>query len=285
MPTLLVRYGEIGLKSASVRRRFEHALVEDIKRRHAMARTACVISSTRGRIYVDSDDWRRSCELLSKTFGIVSFSPVEKVGSNISDLTKGVLAYAEPLLARGTTFAIRSRRTGTHTYTSQTLAKELGSRILERYGNMGIRVALDEPELEISVEVRDREAFLFSSILPGPGGMPLGTQGKALCIVENEAGLASTWLMMKRGCTAMISARDESLVEPLRTWCPDPKLVAPESDMFSLANKHSCIGISLSWRLQEISEKGAPKGELPVFYPLVGMSDEEVSKLLERIRG
>ncbi len=52
-------------------------------------------------MYVDSDDWRRSCELLSQTFGVVSFSPVTKVSSDLAQLEKAVVEYSEPLLSEG----------------------------------------------------------------------------------------------------------------------------------------------------------------------------------------
>jgi thiamine biosynthesis protein ThiI len=123
MPRLLVRYGEIGLKSASVRRRFEHALIEDIKRRHVLSQTQCVITSTRGRVFIDSDDWMKSCEIVTRTFGVVSFSLVQTTSSELSELVEGVVVYAEPLLVNGTTFAVRTRRTGNHPYTSQDLAE------------------------------------------------------------------------------------------------------------------------------------------------------------------
>ena len=285
MPTLLVRYGEIGLKSASVRRRFEQQLVADIRTRHVLAKTPCVISQTRGRLFVDSDDWRRSCEILSRTFGIVSFSPVSKVSSELSALTKDVLDFSEPLLFNNASFAIRSRRSGNHPYTSQTLAEHLGKAILDRFNEKGIRVGLDDPDVEIFVEVRDRYAYLFSSALPGPGGMPLGTQGRMLSMLDSENGIASTWLMMKRGCSVLVVTEDESLVEPLRNWYPNLKTAHPENDVMALGRKNGCIGITLSWGLEEIEKRGAVKGDLPVFYPLVGMNEEEIEGLLTRIRG
>lgn len=285
MPTLLVRYGEIGLKSASVRRRFEQQLVADIRTRHALAKTPCVISQTRGRLFVDSDDWRKSCEILSRTFGIVSFSPVTKVSSELSPLTKDVLGFSEPLLFSNASFAIRSRRSGNHPYTSQTLAEHLGKAVLDKFKEKGIRVGLDNPDVEIFVEVRDRYAYLFSSALPGPGGMPLGTQGRMLSMLDSENGIASTWLMMKRGCSVLVVTEDESLAEPLRNWYPNLKTTEPENDMMALGSKNGCIGITLSWGLEEIEKHGAIKGYLPVFYPLVGMNEEETRGLLARIRG
>jgi thiamine biosynthesis protein ThiI len=284
MPTLLVRYGEIGLKSASVRRRFEQQLVADIRRRHALAGVPCVISQARGRVFIDSDDWRKSCEILSRTFGVVSFSPVTKVSSEVEELKKAVLEFAKPLMFKEAAFAVRSRRSGNHPYTSQEIAGTLGEVILNDNASLGITVDLDEPDVEIFVEVRDRSAYLFSTALPGPGGMPLGSQGRALSVVDSENGLASTWLMMKRGCSVLIMTPDRSLVEPLEKWYPNIKTVDPLTDPFQLARNGECIGIALAWRLDEIGKNGPLKGDLPVFYPLVGMSEEEVRSLIDRIR-
>ena len=285
MPKLLVRYGEIGLKSASVRRRFENTLVDDIRRRHAIAKVPCVITSTRGRLFVDSDDWRRSCEILSRTFGIVSFSPVETAASDLATLTEAVLDFADPLLFRGASFAIRPRRTGNHNYTSQTMAESLGTAILDKFEERGIKVSLDEPDVELFVEVREKTAYLFVTALPGPGGMPLGTQGRVLSLIDSEKGVASTWLMMKRGCSVLAAVNERSVADPLKGWCTNLRMVDPEGDLFDQATKNECIGIALSSGLKDIETKGAPKGDLPVFYPLIGMKEEEIRGLLDRIQG
>ncbi len=283
MPTLLIRYGEIGLKSSSVRRRFESQLVDDIRRRHALAGIPCVISQTRGRIFVDSDNWKESCELLSRTFGIVSFSPVQRAPSDLVELTKSALEFTRPLLFRGASFAIRTRRSGNHPYTSQTLASSLGEAVLQDSPNLGLKVDLEKPDVEISVEVRDKDAYMFSSVLSGPGGMPLGSQGRALMVIESERGLASTWLMMKRGCSALVAASKADLVRPLEKWYPNLKTTESGEDLFALAAKYDCIGIALEWSLDNLERLGGLKGPLPVFYPLIGMDENEVRGLLERI--
>jgi len=284
MPKLLVRYGELGLKSASVRRRFENALIDDIRRRHAQAQVPCVISTTRGRIFVDSDDWRRSSEILTKTFGVVSFSPVTELDSGIDSITKGVLEFTKPLLFEGASFAIRTRRTGNHTYTSQTLAVRVGAEVLADNKDRGIKVSLSKPDVEIFVEVREKRTYVYSSVLAGPGGMPSGTQGKILSSVDSEKGIASSWLMMKRGCTVLVSSNEPSSLRPLESWCPNLKTVVPEPDVFDSAKKNGCIGIALSWTIREIEKNKPLKGDLPVFYPLVGMNEEETRGLLNRIK-
>ncbi len=283
MPILLVRYGEIGLKSTSVRRRFEQALVKDISRRHALARVPCVITSARGRLFVDSDDWRRSCEILSRTFGVVSFSPVTQVPSELGSLVREALEFAEPLMFQGAAFAVRARRTGNQGYKSQDVANELGAAILSRFADLSVKVSLDEPDVEVFVEVRDKSAYLYSSVLRGPGGMPLGTQGTVLSVVDSVRGLASTWLMMKRGCDSVVAANDEPLLSPLSTWAPDLKVVQQSDDLLALAEDCGCSGIALPWSLADLERRGALKAGLPVFYPLIGMTDEEVDQLLARV--
>lgn len=284
MPTLLIRYGELGLKSESVRRRFEQALVQDIRRKHLLAEVPCVTSSLRGRIFVDSGDWRRSCEVLSRTFGVVSFSPVTKATSGIMGLKEAVKEFSAPLFFKGATFGVRARRTGNHPYTSQTLAGELGAVILESFEDLGLKVDLDEPDVEIFVEVREKEAYLYSSVIPGPGGMPKGTQGKVLSLVESEKGIASSWLLMKRGCNVVVASREESLPASLANWNPDLKVVQPEADLFAQAMWLKCEGIALEWGVADLEERESPKGDLPVFHPLIGMTDGEVRRLLDRVR-
>ncbi len=284
MPTLLIRYGEIGLKSPSVRRRFEQQLIRDIRTRHALANTPCIISQARGRLFVDSDDWRKSCELLSRTFGVVSFSPTSQAPSDLPSMTKAVLEFAEPVMFTNATFAVRPRRSGNHPYTSQDMAEKLGEAILERFAGLKVKVALDNPDLEISVEVRDKTAYMFTSILPGPGGMPLSTQGKVLSVAGSERGLASTWLMMKRGCSVLVMAEEPSMLKPLDAWYPNLSSIPFEEDLFACAEREGCIGIALEHSLSEIEEMGPEKGGLPVFYPLVGMSEEDTKGLIDRIR-
>ena len=283
MPTLLVRYGEVGLKSKRVRRRFEGALVADIRRKHVLAGVQCLISEDRGRIFVDSDDWRRSCEILSRTFGVVSFSPSTKVGSRMEELKAESVRFADQLLCEGATFAVRARRTGDHPYGSQDVCEEVGSALLSAYSELGLRVDLDEPDVTVFIEVRGPVAYLYSSVIPGPGGMPKDTQGRVLSVVESERGVAASWLLMKRGCTVVAMCGEEDSSGALRSWDADLATVEPAEDFFAAARMERCLGVVLERGVGDIGERGLPLGDLPVFYPLMGMVGSEVDGLLARI--
>ena len=112
----------------------------------------------------------------------------------------------------------------------------------------------------------------------------MGTQGRILSVVESERGLASTWLMMKRGCSVLVAAEDQNLLLPLSAWNPHLRTADLDRDLFAQATSNECMGIAFDWTLEEIQTKGAQKGDLPVFYPLVGMKEEDVKGLLARIR-
>ena len=96
-------------------------------------------------------------------------------------------------------FAVRAKRSNVKGFTSQELAASAGSRIYEAVGDL--KVDLENPEYEIFVEARKEGGFIYESKIPGPGGLPVGTQGKILCLIS--AGIDSpvaAWLAMRRGC-------------------------------------------------------------------------------------
>src|SRR3989304_6192118 len=78
------------------------------------------------------------------------------------------------------------RRSGTPPYTSQDIARLVGRRIQDV--EPGARVDLDDPDVEIHIEVRENRSYLFTAISGGPGGLPMGSQGRVLAVVDSEAG-------------------------------------------------------------------------------------------------
>jgi thiamine biosynthesis protein ThiI len=96
-------------------------------------------------------------------------------------------------------FAVRAKRQHKTGLTSQELGTEIGSYT---YDNIpGLRVDLDDPDYEIFVEVRDFGGLIYDNRIPGPGGLPWGTQGRVLVLLSSgiDSPVAS-WLVMKRGC-------------------------------------------------------------------------------------
>lgn len=235
----LVRYSEIALKSEPVRRRWEDVLVSNIQK----AIPGVKVSKERGRIWLDGPV---DPEKLRKVFGIVSFSEVEHC--RLEELNSYILDFCTRSgLEKAKTFALRLRRVGNHPFKSQEKTIELADLILERFENLG--VDLDEPESTVHVEIRDDDVYLYRNAVKGPGGIPLGVEGKL--VVLFSGGIDSpvaAWMMMKRGCKIIpvyadlesfssISAlaRARAVIEALRAYQPDLDLIVVKDDFLKKA--------------------------------------------------
>jgi thiamine biosynthesis protein ThiI len=189
---IIVRYGEIGLKSAQTRRVMENRLVNNIKR--AVGKKG--VKREHGRIFVESDSIE-DARKVARVFGVVSTSLAVKTASNMDDILGFGVRFAKERLERGKSFAVRSRRKGTHEYRSTDVAVNLGAAI---ENETGAKVNLSNPNVTIYVEVRDRDAYFFDNVIKGVGGMPLGTQGKAIVLISGGIDSpVAAWMMMRRG--------------------------------------------------------------------------------------
>lgn len=278
----LVRYGEIGLKSSQVRRRLRDRLMTNIQDAFLNEGVECITSAEEGRIFVRSENEDVASHVLSRTFGVVSSSPVVETTSAMEDIIKSVLDHFKDDLTDGTSFAVRARRYGTHPYTSQDLAREIGSAVLAKHD--GMKVNLNEPDLEIFVEVREKVGYLYRNVVAGPGGFPLGSQGKVVGMVENMRDAVSCWLMMKRGCKVHFAFRkDDELVRVLESWDPKPRSheIQDENELEELAGKLRAEGLVFGSSIDDLRFK---KNEyLAMFYPVVGLSSEEIAALAGHI--
>ncbi|MFW9849399.1 MAG: tRNA uracil 4-sulfurtransferase ThiI [Candidatus Thorarchaeota archaeon] len=195
---VLLRYGEIAIKSNQTRRRMTSLLVRHLKT--AMKEKEISYTKIRneyGRIFIETDFPDEVADIASQTFGIVSTSPVVVTSSDLQEIVDTGFAISENEFNRTDTFAVRARRVGSHDYSSQDIREGLGERIFEE---LKLPVDLKNPGQEITVEVRDKKAYLFTKIVEGVGGMPTGTQGKVVCTVST--GLDSpiaAYKVMKRG--------------------------------------------------------------------------------------
>lgn len=196
---IIVRYGEIGIKSPVVRKRFEKRLLGNIK-----SALECQSILEQGRIFLYVDDTKQAREVLTKTFGVVSFSPAVVTDTDFDAIKERLICYTRKLVEEGVftgedSFAIRCRRVGQHNFTSQELAAYAGSLV---YGVTQSRVDLTHPDFEIYLEVREDKTYIFHQKIPGPGGLPIGTQGRVVALLSTGIDSpVACYLMMKRGCS------------------------------------------------------------------------------------
>ena len=197
--SILVRYGEIGIKSDRVRSRYESALVKNIEK----ALSFCEIPFDAvvrdfGRIFVQTQDVAAALTI-ARVFGVVSVSPVQTSTATLDAMKDAALQIISPLLTQGKSFAIRARRTGTHDYSSKDIGVVVGG-VIEQATTAPVR--LTKPDVELFIEVRAERAYIYTEFIDGVGGLPLGTQGKVIVLLSGGIDSpVAAWLMMKRGCT------------------------------------------------------------------------------------
>lgn len=292
-PPILVRYGEIGIKSRTVRIQFEKRLVERIEEQLVRRGVEAEVARQQSRIVVRAADVERAMEALTHTFGVVSASPATPCAADkdaIADLAAGI---ARERLGEGQSFAMRVKRAGTHAFTSLDVAKHAADRIFQAVGERKPRVDLEAPHLAIHVEVRDGEAFVFTRTERGPGGLPLGSQGRVGVLVDSPRAAHAAWLMGKRGSALFFwsvePARAEAWLEPLAPWVPTVRVRAiagaTRGEEYAALGpelaKHRCQALVLADGLEGAlvgREQDALVG-VPVFRPLVGYAGARFTEL------
>ena len=202
--TFLIKYGEIAIKGKN-RHLFEDALVRQI--RHALKKCDGEFSvyKEQGRIYVDCEgmyDYEETVGHLQHVFGIVGICPVMQVEDHgIEELGDSVIEFLTNVYdIDAQTFKVNTRRANKqYPIESMEVNAILGGRILDAFPNM--KVDVHHPEILIHVELRESgKIFIYSKIIPGPGGMPVGTNGKAMLLLSGgiDSPVAG-YMICKRG--------------------------------------------------------------------------------------
>ncbi len=228
---VMVRIGELWLKSEPVKKQFMLALTRNIKAALDTQEIPHTLEEYRGRILIYGDA-ERIAPVVSRIFGIVDVSICETTTNRPEDMAQTALKFAEKKLKSGMRFAVRARRQHVSGFTSQQLAGMIADVIWEKIPDFV--VDLDDPEYEIFVEAREYGGIVYDERITGQGGLPLGTAGRAVVLLS--AGIDSpvaAWLMMKRGVVMSAVFMDggrwagpatRSLAMDnariLSTWCP-----------------------------------------------------------------
>lgn len=200
--SFLIKYAEIGVKGKN-RYLFEEALVKQIKYALKKAEGEFQVRRTDGRIYVDAlseFDFDEAVESLKKVFGISGICPVVYMeDEGFEKLGQAVVKYVgEVYPERNKSFKVAARRARkNYPLNSMEINVELGGVLLDAYPEMHVDV--HQPDILLNVEIRDK-IYLYSQIIPGPGGMPVGTGGKAMLLLSGgiDSPVAG-WMIAKRG--------------------------------------------------------------------------------------
>ncbi|KPV64176.1 MAG: tRNA (guanine(6)-N2)-methyltransferase [Candidatus Bathyarchaeota archaeon BA1] len=201
--SVIIRYGgEMGIKGAWTRRLYERHMLDNIRNMLKHHRIHYdVIIRKRGRLYLKTPSATEASSKLSRVFGISSLSPAIETTSRLSDIVTKSISLAGSTFQKGNSFAVRCKRAGDHPFTSADVCKEVGHQILAEFPKLGLKVDLENPDVMLGIEIREDSAFLYTSVVDGAGGLPLGAQPRVVCLLSGGIDSpVACWLAMKRGC-------------------------------------------------------------------------------------
>lgn len=200
----LIKYAEIAIKGKN-RYIFEDALVAQIKYQLKNVEGKFRIGKGMGRIFIYTEgefDYDETIEALKRVFGIFSICPaVVLEDEGFEKLSQEVTEYVKKLYGeKALTFKVNTRRNKkTYPMQSMEISSALGGAILDACPNM--KVDVHNPDVFVNVEIRNK-IYLYSENIPGPGGMPLGTNGSAMLLLSGgiDSPVAG-YMIAKRGVT------------------------------------------------------------------------------------
>ena len=198
----LIKYGEIGVKGKN-RYLFEDALVRQIKYALRDIDGAFRVTKENGRIYAfaqEEFDYDEAVAALQRVFGIIGICPVVQIEDNgFDDLAENVIDYFNRTYPdKNITFKVNARRARkNYPMDSMEINMELGARLLDAFPEL--KVDVHKPQVLLQVEVRNK-INIYSEEIPGPGGMPVGTAGKAMLLLSGgiDSPVAG-YMIAKRG--------------------------------------------------------------------------------------
>ena len=200
--SFLIKYAEIGTKGKN-RYLFEDALIKQIKRALKAVDGHFVITKESGRIYADAEgeyDYDETLHALKRVFGIVWICPmVQFEDRDYENIKKQIVAYMDEVYPdKHLTFKVNARRGDkSYPHMSEEINRDMGEVILNAFPET--KVDVHHPDVMLHIEVR-KKVNVYSLMIPGAGGMPVGTNGKAMLLLSGgiDSPVAG-WMIAKRG--------------------------------------------------------------------------------------
>lgn len=198
---ILVKYGEMALKGLN-KRTFEDVLVKNIKRRlKDLGKTN--ITRAQSTIFIDpyeeKYDTDEAVDRLKKVFGIAALCRAAVCEKQFDDIKRVSLEYLEEALSYASTFKVTAKRADkSFPMKSPEICRELGGVLLSRFDNL--KVDVNNPEVTVTVEIRDSKAYVHGENIKGAGGLPVGTSGHAMLLLSGgiDSPVAG-YMLAKRG--------------------------------------------------------------------------------------
>ncbi len=276
---IIVRYGEIALKGGN-RKIFEDILKDNVKQCLKKNNISFdKIVKSHGRLFVYTDE---KFDEIKNIFGIVSYSYAKVCDSDIESI-KQTVSHVICDFDEKTKFRVTTQRSNKgHKKTSMEIDREIGAYVVEK---TKAKVNLKNFDKEICIEIVKDKAYVFSEKKKAVGGLPLGSAGKLLCLLEDRKDIYAAFLMMKRGCPVVLLNLGNIAYDVLEKYSCGAKLenikISNKKEIKEIAEKHKINAVVVGQTLDEVEQLDIGLVE---FRPLVGMTKEEIEKKLDELQ-
>jgi len=269
---VIVRYSEIGLKGNN-RIVFEKKLIDNIKdclKKNKIKYEK--IQRLRGRIIIFT---KQKLNCLKYVFGISSFSPalviepgIKEIGTTVSELIEN---------KKFNSFRVSAQRLNKNfSLTSPEIERTIGSFICEKLNK---KVSLKNFDLEIGIEILDK-AYIFTEKIKCFNGLPIGSEGKVISLIENKNSLLASLLMMKRGCSVIPVSLEKTDISLIKKYAYgfDPELIIIKSieELDKIAKENNARAVVVGQTFENFKELEL---KTMVLRPLVGFDESSLDKL------
>ena len=198
---ILIKNGELALKGLN-RMNFENALIKNIKTA-INGLGATEITRAQSTITIEPVDedypFEEALSRIKKVFGIAAFCRAAAVSKDIDEILKQCVPYLKNAMEGVKTFKVEAKRSDKKfPLTSPEISRLVGGELLKNYHHL--KVDVHNPDIVVTVEVRDKWAFIRAGQIHGAGGMPVGTGGRASVLISGGIDSpVAAWMMAKRG--------------------------------------------------------------------------------------
>ena len=296
---VIVKPAELILKSKQVRKNFEQILIRNIKSCLKQKEIEFDRMERRGaRILIYSPEPEEVMKDIQTIFGIVSLSLAVEIGTEISALKRTALELAlDTGLNKDKTFGVRVKKATESSLKARDLESEIGADIQK---HTKAKVNLTKPDIWVRIEIINKHAFLFTEVVRGLGGLPLGVSGKAVCLISDskESALAA-WMIMKRGCEVfpLHLRSDEKENIKFRKNCSllekfawgskiKPHSIKSKFTLKNALSEAEKLAKETKAKAIVLGSRKIPKNlkaKLPIFTPLIGFEDKDIQKQIKQI--
>ena len=245
---------EMLLKAPATRKKFQKQLRTNIQTGLKALEVSYKLINHEGRMQIHTDNQEKVMDVLSRTFGVSSYSPVDRIVDGGLEAHKQAAVELYKDLVKDKTYAVRVKRLGTlKKHTSIDMEREIGGSLR----TFALKVNLSNPEVLIKVDVTGDLAYFYTLKIPGPGGFPIGIQGNVITLISGGFdSVVAAWYLMKRGasshfvfCNLAGAAYERMVVEITKVLC----------DKWAVGTKPKLYSVDFENVINDLRDKTSPE--------------------------